>query len=133
RRNTISRPDTARRRFVPLGSYRNPKSTLGSPPSTDYAQRLASHDAAFDRVQRLHDVRLVRPPAEPERSEVVRCRARELGDRALRVSAASAGESHRLHGADAAAAQDSAGSDHALGLRALRDLLHAAAAAAGFS
>src|SRR5687768_15432288 len=57
------------------------------------------HHAAPRRVERVHDVRLVRPPAKPLAPRLVRGRRRELGHRALRVPPAGPGEPHRLHGA----------------------------------
>src|SRR4029077_16977146 len=55
----------------------------------------------------------------------------ELGDRALRVPAAGAGESHRLRRDDVAAAQGRPGSDYAARVRAVRHRLHEAAHALG--
>ena len=47
-------------------------------------------------VERLHDHRLVRAPQEPVGEAVVRGRAVELGRGPVRVSAAGAGQPHRL-------------------------------------
>src|SRR4249920_3290815 len=56
-----------------------------------------SYDHAPDLLERLHDVRVVRALEKPERPPVVRGGNRELGDRAVRVSAAGAREPDWLH------------------------------------
>src|SRR5439155_11761365 len=48
-------------------------------------------------LQRLHDVCLVRPPQESGGSAVVRRRHRELGHRAVRISAPGAGQPDRVY------------------------------------
>ncbi len=55
---------------------------------------------------------------------MVRCGPGELGNRAVRVRAAGAGEPHRLPHARSRAAQDPSGGHHADGVRAVRDPLH---------
>ena len=81
-------------------------------------------------LERLHDLRLVCAPQEPHRLAVVGRRARELGHRPFRVPAAGPGQPHRLHRVVARAAQDHAGGDYPGGIRAVRHLLHEAAAQA---
>src|SRR5688572_4029828 len=100
--------------------------------SPDADRRTDHHTAARCR-ERLHDVCVVRTPAQSLCEPVVPRGTRELGDRVLRVPAAGAGQPHRLHGDDAAAAQDPAGSDHAARVRSVRMALHAAAAQARLS
>ena len=73
------------------------------------------------RVERLHDVRVVRAPQEHGGEAVGHRRARELGHRAVRIPGAGARESHRLHHDVAGPAQGHAGSHHARGVRAVRD------------
>src|SRR5688572_15401564 len=76
------------------------------------------------RLERVHDLRLVRAPEEPGGEALVDCGAGELGDRAVRVSADGAGQPHRLRRAVAAAAEDPAGGDHARGVRSVRHPVH---------
>src|SRR5262249_36070904 len=86
----------------------------------NYSTRRGPRRWAPGVVQRVHDLRLVRAPAEPGGPAMVHRGDRQLGHRALRVSAPGPREPHRLHGADAGATQDHAGGDHADRLCALR-------------
>src|SRR6267143_5721948 len=87
-------------------------------------------DPAAHGFERLHDVRLVRAPEESRRTALVPGGAGELGHRLFRVSAAGAGQPYRLHAPVAAAAEDHAGSDHTLRVRAVRRAVHGQAAEA---
>src|SRR6187431_229790 len=86
-----------------------------------------AHHHSAHAVERVHDVRLVRAPEGAESKALDRGGAGELGHRAVRIFVASAGEPHRLHRVDLAAAEDPAGSDHADGIRAVCDVVHASA------
>src|SRR5690606_23040393 len=98
--------------------------TRRRPEPPDEPAGPAADGAAAAGVERVHDDRLVRTPEGPRHPAlVVRC-DRELGDRAVRVPAAGARKPHRLRLLHAAAAEDPAGGDHAVGLRAVRRALH---------
>src|SRR5690348_5425312 len=56
---------------------------------------VLGHRPAADRLERLHDVRLVRAPEAPPGVAALDRRARELGDRVLRVLLSGAGKPHR--------------------------------------
>ena len=79
--------------------------------------RPAPHRGAADRIERLHDLCLVRPSPLSRRPTVVRGSGAQLGNRLLRVHAAGASESDRRDIADATTAQGDPGSDHAGDLR----------------
>src|SRR3546814_7615178 len=74
-------------------------------------------------VEHLHDRRVVRASEEPEREGVVRRGGDLVVDRILRIHVPGTGQPHWLYGAVAATTQDHAGSDHADGVRSVRDLL----------
>src|SRR5678815_3338845 len=93
--------------------------------------RRPAHDVPPRLLERLHDVRLVRPLAKPQRPSVVRGRDRELGDRAVRISPTGPGEPDRLYAGEPGAAQGSAGGRHVRRIRAVRRVLHAPAAQMG--
>src|SRR6187402_453885 len=67
------------------------------------------HDPAAHLLERLHDVRLVRSPEEPQFAPVVCRGSGELGDRTVRVPPPGAREPDRLHAAEPCAAKDPAG------------------------
>ena len=83
------RRETSRR----VGRHADTARALTSPPRMPVILRTAGLLVA---VERLHDVRLVRPPQEPERPAVVRRRGHQLGDRPVRVPAPGAGQPDRL-------------------------------------
>src|SRR2546423_10667986 len=99
---------------------------------------ISIHDSsqngiAADRLQHLHDLRMVWASAESQRQEVVRSGGNQLGDRAVRVHVHDSREPYRSDRVVASAAQDSSGSDHARCLPAIRGALHEAAASARLS
>src|ERR671922_2003543 len=64
------------------------------------------------RFEYLHDLRLVCPPQESQRSKMVRRRGRELGDRSVRISVAGSGKSHWSLATDYRATESNPGSDY---------------------
>src|SRR5690606_30987019 len=86
--------------------------------------RSCANDLASGAVERLHDLRLVWPSEESRVQALADRRTGELGHRLVRIPAASAGQSHRLHGDEPGAAKDPAGSDYPLRVRAVCDALH---------
>src|ERR1044071_9772990 len=89
--------------------------------------RHSPDSPAPNALERLHDLRMVRPPQRVKQPKLVRRGAPQLGPRALRVHASSPCEPDGLHAPHAAAVENLAGGHHARGLRALRALLHAPA------
>src|SRR5687767_12798665 len=124
-----SGPTTFASRPTPSTSTWGTKSskhrTLTGRASTD--ARAADNRRAVDAFQRLHDICVVRPPAQPERQAVVHRGVPELGHCVLRIHAPGARKPDRQHGDGSLEAQDPAGSDYADGLRAVPDALHEAA------
>lgn len=68
-------------------------------------------DSAAVLLQRVHDVRLVRP-AQISQHRTVDFNSRQLGHRAVRVLLRGAGQQDRPSGLFGGAAEDDAGSDH---------------------
>src|SRR3989338_4926600 len=84
----------------------------------------AGHGTDARRVQPVHDIRVVRAPEEPRDIAMVYRGAGKLGHRAVRISVPGAGKPHRLYRTQPRTAENTAGSHHAVGVRAVRGAVH---------
>lgn len=96
------------------------------------AAGVSANDHSADLLEYFHDLRVVWPFAQLAGQGVVDCRVGELGDRAIRIFIASAGESNRLHRVESVAIKNLAGSHNAVGVRTVRDFLHETTVSNGF-
>src|SRR5690606_28118538 len=94
---------------------------------------LGTDRPVVEPVQHLHDLRLVRTSAHAEQQALDHRSAGQLGHRPVRIHADGAGQPHRLYRAVGGAAEDNAGSDHPVRVRALCGALHASTPEAGLS
>src|SRR5690606_26339510 len=105
-------------------AFWSPAPPTPNPRSTPtYADR-APHDAPVDRLQRVYDLRVVRPSQAPATPPLDHRRPHCLGHRALRVPVAGPREPHRIHGALTWATEDAAGGHHLRSLHSLRHLVY---------
>src|SRR6266481_7419415 len=112
--------------------------SLSSSVSSDLTTRKTATNANHpedhrpsDSLEPLHDIRVVCAPEESEHPRLVHRGALELGNRAVRILFAGTGQPDWLHAAHARATEDAPRGDFDRRVRAVRDLLHEAAAEAG--